>query len=65
MGGLPRAGRIRQGGPGRLHFLSRDRHYETGWIFLEGGEDEIRERFGEFSAVELWHFLESLSGSSG
>lgn len=50
---------------GRLHFLSRDRHYETGWIFLEGGEDEIRERFGEFSAVELWHFLESLSESSG
>jgi hypothetical protein len=45
---------------GRLHFVSRDRHHETGWIFLESGEGEIRERFGEFSAVELWHFLESV-----
>lgn len=47
---------------GRLHFVGRERHHETGWIFLELGEGEIRERFGEFSAVELWHFLESLSG---
>ena len=45
---------------GRLHFVSRERHHETGWIFLEPGEGEIRERFGEFSAVELWHFLESV-----
>ena len=45
---------------GRLHFVGRERHHETGWIFLEPGEGEIRERFGEFSAVELWHFLESV-----
>jgi hypothetical protein len=45
---------------GRLHFHSQDRHKVTGWIFLERQEREIQERFGEFSAVELWHFVESL-----
>ncbi len=46
---------------GRLHFVNRERHHETGWVFLESSEGEIRERFGEFSAVELWHFLESVA----
>lgn len=45
---------------GRLHFVSGERHHETGWIFLERAEADIRERFGEFSAIELWRFLESL-----
>jgi hypothetical protein len=45
---------------GRLHFVGRESHHETGWIFLEPAEGAIRERFGEFSAVELWHFLESV-----
>jgi hypothetical protein len=45
---------------GRLHFVSSGRHRVTGWIFLEWQEREVHERFGELSAVELWHFLESL-----
>jgi len=47
---------------GRLHFLSGERHRSTTWVFLEWSEREIQERFGEFSAVELWHFLETLDG---
>ena len=46
---------------GRLHFVTDRRHHETGWIFLERAEADIRERFGEFSAIELWRFLESLA----
>jgi hypothetical protein len=46
---------------GRLHFASGERHRTTSWIFLEWSEREVQERFGEFSAVELWHFVESLS----
>ena len=45
---------------GRLHFVAEARHHETGWVFLELKEADIRERFGEFSAIELWRFLESL-----
>ena len=45
---------------GRLHFICSSRHRMTGWVFLEWQEREIHERFGEFSEVELWHFLESL-----
>ncbi len=47
---------------GRIHFVSGERHRMTGWIFLEWQEREIQERFGEFSAVELWHFVEALDG---
>ncbi len=47
---------------GRLHFVSEDRHRVTGWIFLEWQDREIQERFGEFSALELWHFVEALDG---
>ena len=45
---------------GRLHFVHGDRHRATSWIFLEATEQDIHERFGEFSAVELWHFVEAL-----
>jgi hypothetical protein len=47
---------------GRNHFLDRERHRMTGWVFLEWHERDVQERFGEFSAVELWHFLEALEG---
>ncbi len=45
---------------GRLHFVSGEQHRMTTWIFLELTEREIQERFGEFSAIELWHFLAAL-----
>jgi len=45
---------------GRVHFVSGDRQRTTSWIFLEWSEREIQERFGEFSAIELWHFVEAL-----
>jgi hypothetical protein len=47
---------------GRLHFVCGERRRSTGWIFLEWSEREIFERFGEFSATELWHFVEALDG---
>jgi hypothetical protein len=48
---------------GRLHFASQGRHRVTGWIFLEWQEREIQDRFGEFSAIELWHFVEGAADS--
>lgn len=54
---------------GRIHFVSgagdgggsgSQLHKVTGWIFLEWQEKDLHERFGEFSAVELLHFVESL-----
>lgn len=45
---------------GRIHFIAPNDQRCTGWVFLEQQEQDIRERFGEFSAVELWHFLEAL-----
>lgn len=45
---------------GRLHFRSEERVLSTGWIFLEAAEKDVAERFGEFSPVELWHFVEAL-----
>ncbi len=47
---------------GRLHFASGERRRTTSWIFLEWSEREIQDRFGEFSAVELWHFVAALDG---
>jgi hypothetical protein len=47
---------------GRVHFVSGERRRTTSWIFLELSEREIQERFGEFSAVELWHFVAALEG---
>jgi hypothetical protein len=45
---------------GRIHFVAPSDHRVTGWVFLEWQERDIHDRFGEFSAVELWHFLEAL-----
>ena len=47
---------------GRIHFVSGERPRVTGWIFLEWQERDMQERFGEFSAVELLHFVEALEG---
>lgn len=45
---------------GRIHFMAGDRHRASAWIFVEPGERDLRERFAEFSATELWSLLESL-----
>lgn len=47
---------------GRIHFVSGTRHRLSGWIFLEWADKDIEQRFGEFSAQELWNLLDSLSG---
>ena len=47
---------------GRMHFVSGNTHRLSGWVFLEWAEKEVEERFGEFSAQELWNLLDSLSG---
>jgi hypothetical protein len=47
---------------GRLHFVSGGKSLSTSWIFLEPTERDIQERFNEFSAVELSHFVASLEG---
>ena len=46
---------------GRLHFLTEDTLRTTGWIFLEWSEQEIINRFNDFSPLELWRVLESLA----
>jgi hypothetical protein len=46
---------------GRLHFIAPGRHRVTAWIFLEGEEGELYERFTDFSPVELWNFVAALS----
>ncbi len=51
-------GKIAQG---RLHFVEGSRRRTTGWIFREWTEREIVDRFNEFSPIELWRILESLS----
>lgn len=45
---------------GRIHFVGEGNRKTTGWVFLERQEKEIVERFGEFSAVELLQFVESI-----
>lgn len=45
---------------GRLHFIAGDRHRQSAWLFVEWSERELRERFNEFSPIELWSLLESL-----
>jgi len=45
---------------GRVHFIGADRRRSTAWIFLESTERELQDRFAEFSAVELWHFVAAL-----
>jgi hypothetical protein len=46
---------------GRIHFVAGERHRQSAWIFLETNDKEVRERFNEFSASELWSLVESLS----
>ena len=46
---------------GRIHFVSGNIHRLSGWIFLEWAAADIRTRFEEFSAQELWNLLDSLS----
>lgn len=46
---------------GRIHFISGNIHRLSGWIFLEWDAKDIRTRFNEFSAQELWNLLDSLS----
>jgi hypothetical protein len=45
---------------GRIHFVSGNVHRLSGWVFLEWSERDVQERFGEFSAQELWNLLDSL-----
>jgi len=45
---------------GRIHFVGEGGRRTTGWVFLERAERDIVERFGEFSAVELLQFVESI-----
>ena len=45
---------------GRLHFVEGSRHKSTGWIFRVWTDQEIVDRFCEFSPIELWKILESL-----
>ncbi|MSR06347.1 MAG: hypothetical protein EXR93_04645 [Gemmatimonadetes bacterium] len=47
---------------GRIHFVSGNTHRLSGWVFLEWADKDVEERFGEFSAQELWSLLDSLSG---
>jgi hypothetical protein len=59
----PRAHGPRASVQGRLHFVrdGGDAVRSTGWIFVEPGESEMLVRFSDFSAVELWHLLDSLA----
>lgn len=45
---------------GRIHFVSGGRRRTSAWIFLEWSEQEVTDRFNEFSPVELWKLLEGL-----
>lgn len=45
---------------GRVHFVAGERHRESAWVFLEYSEKDVRERFNDFSDVEVWNLLESL-----
>jgi hypothetical protein len=47
---------------GRIHFVGTggQPHKVTSWIFLEWKDKDIQDRFAEFSAVELLHFVEAL-----
>lgn len=71
MGDLARGGttwsvhlETRQDGPlavGRVHFVAADVRRSSAWIFREWKVPEVKARFAEFSPLELWRLLESLS----
>jgi len=46
---------------GRIHFVCGSSHRLSGWIFVERSDKDVEERFGEFSAQELWNLLDSLA----
>lgn len=46
---------------GRIHFVAGERHRQSAWIFLELSDKDVRTRFNEFSAAELWSLVESLA----
>jgi hypothetical protein len=50
-----------EGITGRLHFVDGERHRTTAWIFLEYSDQEVLSRFNEFSPIELWKMVESLT----
>jgi hypothetical protein len=45
---------------GRVHFVQAEQTRSSAWILLEWSEQEVVNRFNEFSAVELWRLVESL-----
>lgn len=71
MGDLARGGttwsvhlETRQDGPvtgGRVHFVAGDVRRSSVWIFREWSVPDVKARFAEFSPLELWRLLESLS----
>jgi hypothetical protein len=46
---------------GCIHFVSDQGTRSSAWIFLEWSDQEAVHRFNEFSPIELWKILESLS----
>jgi hypothetical protein len=71
MGDLARGGtnwsvflESRQDGPlssGRVHFVAGEVRRSSAWIFREWTDKDVQARFAEFSALELWRLLESLT----
>jgi len=71
MGDLARGGttwavhlETRQDGPvatGRVHFVAGEVRRSSAWIFREWTVADVKTRFSEFSPLELWRLLESLS----
>lgn len=46
---------------GRVHFAAGDVRRSSAWIFREWTAKDVQTRFSEFSALELWRLLESLT----
>jgi len=46
---------------GRVHFAAGDVRRSSAWIFREWTGKDVQARFSEFSALELWRLLESLT----
>jgi hypothetical protein len=46
---------------GRVHFVAGEVRRSSAWIFREWTARDVSTRFAEFSALELWRLLESLS----
>jgi hypothetical protein len=46
---------------GRIHFVSDQGTRSSAWIFLEWSDQDAVHRFNEFSPIELWKILESLT----